>query len=57
MNQTKATGLVAEALNEAEGYGFDHVAILTSVDDEQPCILIQCDGAHLSVTVQVLAQP
>lgn len=56
MNQTEATLRIADALNSVEGFGFDHVAILTPVAEAHPSVvLVRCsDGTHLSVTVGIL---
>lgn len=59
MNQTQATLRVADALSGSHGYGFDHVATLARVPETgTSAVLVRCsDGTHLSVTVEILAQP
>ena len=59
MNKTQATQLVAESLDDSHWRGIDHVGILTPVPDLEPSVILvrTSDGAHLSVTVEILAQP
>lgn len=59
MNQTEATERVASALDKVCCHGIDHVGILTPVPDLEPSVILvrTSDGAHLSVTVEILAQP
>lgn len=59
MNQQQAILRIAHAIEAARGFGIDHVATLAQVPDEGlSAILVRCsDGSHLSVTVEILAQP
>lgn len=59
MNQQQALLRIAHAIEAARGFGIDHVATLARVpDSDSSAIFVRCsDGSHLSVTVEILAQP
>jgi hypothetical protein len=58
MNQDEATMRVADALAGARGVGFDHVGILTPIPGvEKSVVIVRAGDTHLSVTVEILAQP
>lgn len=59
MNQQQATLRIAHAIEAARGFGIDHVATLARVPEgDSSAILVRfSDGSHLSVTVEILAQP